>query len=190
MGNISGRNTSRIDQGLVIPTLLLIGICCILFILAYQDITTRSVSVLGLGLFCLGVIAMVFIEQTTKPLIRYGVFNFGFLTIQFLLVSLYFSIKEKKLINIADKYLGWGDILFLVPVCLLFSPFNFILYYLSAIVFTLIGFLIWQQMDSQLPVTVPLVSGMAAVLMIALMASQMDYYDRYTDLIIYLLRRE
>ncbi|MEM1323272.1 MAG: hypothetical protein AAGG75_23605 [Bacteroidota bacterium] len=169
----------------MIPALLLSAIVVLLLLLAYQDLRHRAVQLSLLIVLSIGIIAYSYWQLPLQSLILHGGVNLGFLLVQFVLISLYFSIKEGRLLNIADKYLGWGDIVFLLPVCLLFSPFNFILYYLLAIILTLLTFLIWQQFIEGTKATIPLVSGMAIVLIAALLLDRLEIYDRYTDLFIY-----
>ncbi len=65
-------------------------------------------------------------------------FNLGFLLIQWLGLSLYFSVKHREWTNIIDRQLGLGDVLLLLGLATVFSPINFLLFYIVSIVFSLI----------------------------------------------------
>ncbi|HEY8400583.1 MAG TPA: hypothetical protein VIK89_04940, partial [Cytophagaceae bacterium] len=64
--------------------------------------------------------------------------NLGFISTQLALLTLYFSLKYRRLVNISDSLLGLGDILFLLVLGVLFSPLNFIVYYLLSLLIVLL----------------------------------------------------
>ncbi|HEX8545800.1 MAG TPA: hypothetical protein VF691_02500 [Cytophagaceae bacterium] len=72
-----------------------------------------------------------------------------------MILTLYFSIKEKKMVNITKKYLGWGDVLFLFTLCFLFPLINYLLFYLLTlsvvIARQLIIYLIKKQPSGKIP---------------------------------------
>lgn len=64
--------------------------------------------------------------------------NMLFITLQWLGVSLYFSFKHQTWVNITDRYLGLGDLLFFVAITPLFSPLHFCLFFIGALLVTLL----------------------------------------------------
>ena len=63
---------------------------------------------------------------------------------QLAVVALYFSLRNGKLTNILQGYFGLGDLLFLVAVAGAFSTPAFVLWYLAALMITLVGVVVWK----------------------------------------------
>ena len=72
-----------------------------------------------------------------------AIINVVFLALQLALLTVYFSIKEGRAINITKNLIGWGDLLFLVAIAFYFSVLNYILFYVLSLVLTLIVWKIW-----------------------------------------------
>jgi hypothetical protein len=92
--------------------------------------------------------------------------NTLFILLQLVCLTLYFSIKKKKLFNIVDTYMGLGDILFFIVVCAVFSPVNFIAFYFISMILTLTGVLLYNFFSSRPATDIPLAGSMAAVLLL------------------------
>jgi hypothetical protein len=99
-----------------------------LMIVLFQDLKYRAISWI---FFPIGFLLFVFKSFTygsfSNQSILIGV-NFGVCLLIFLFLTIYFSIKEKKVINIVDKYIGKGDLFFVLIVSVGFSTINFILF--------------------------------------------------------------
>ncbi|HVD97204.1 MAG TPA: hypothetical protein VNB90_03295 [Cytophagaceae bacterium] len=95
------------------------------------------------------------------------VFNGCFVLIQLAMLSIYFSIKERKFTNITHRYLGWGDILFWIILCLLLSPLNFVLFFLFSMIIVTFVFSLWKFFNVQPDQpTIPLAGIQAMALLI------------------------
>lgn len=125
--------------------LFLISCCLIITLLtiAYQDFKSREVQWFWFPLLLVLALFKIWYLDQFKELFSF-LLNVIMVLLQLLLLTLYFSIKERKLINIADSYLGWGDILFLLNLCFLLSPLNFILFYLVSLLVTITSYLIYN----------------------------------------------
>ncbi len=108
--------------------------------------------------------------------------NWGFLISQFVLLTAYFSLKRKTLTNIIDQYLGLGDILFLFVIAILFSPFNFLLFFVASLMTSLLVFLVYQHLfpTTSAP-TIPLAGAMAIILILVLLASEFFKHPIHLD---------
>ena len=95
--------------------------------------------------------------------------NIGFLALQILLVSAYFSIKNKKVINITDQLLGLGDILFLFSVTIYLSVLNFLFFYILSLIIVLFSWTIWKLLSRKTEHAIPL-AGLQALMLIALLS--------------------
>jgi hypothetical protein len=106
-----------------------------------EDISSRSVHWFLFPLLYLALLgADYFSSHHWTIALRHSIYNSLFIVLQLGILTLYFSIKKKKIINITDGLLGWGDILFWVCISCFFSPVIFLLYYIGSLIFVL---LIW-----------------------------------------------
>jgi len=106
--------------------------------------------------------------------------NILFIVLQLILATCWFSIKKRRFINLTKQYLGLGDILFLIPLCLLFSPVNFIIFYMISLIVILIFFMTLNVIIDDKIKTIPLAGAIA----ICFIAGSLFSWDRYSDDII------
>lgn len=66
------------------------------------------------------------------------ILNVAIIIIQILLLKLYFSLKHKKWINLNESYLGMGDILFMLVVAGWFDTYQFLIFLVSSLVFSIL----------------------------------------------------
>lgn len=64
--------------------------------------------------------------------------NLCIIAINYGILTLYFSLKNKRFINLGNQYLGIGDLIFLIAVSFLFSPLNFVCFVLFSLFFSLL----------------------------------------------------
>ncbi|OFY82845.1 MAG: hypothetical protein A3F72_01805 [Bacteroidetes bacterium RIFCSPLOWO2_12_FULL_35_15] len=164
---------------LLIVDLLLLG--C-LGIVVFQDFKHRQISWL--------LIPTIFVAFVGKALLVIGVnssliintiWNSTFILIQIVLLTVYMSIKNKKLVNIVNTYLGIGDVLFFIVLCAAFSPVNYIVFYLASTLLTLIGFLFYNIISKKATREIPLAGAMAGGLLILIIVNrikpQLNFYN-------------
>jgi hypothetical protein len=150
---------------------LIIDGLCILFlsILVYQDFKLREIGVVFLVvLLVLFFLKSLLVERWLQVVIDFG-WNGLFLVSQFLLTTFYFSIRRKRLYNIFDTYIGGGDILLFFIIGGLFSPINFILFYITSILLTLLIFGIFLILSRKNKYHIPLAGSISIQLMICLL---------------------
>ena len=82
--------------------------------------------------------------------------NLTFLLIQFFLLLMYLSIKNRRLITLTDGLIGWGDILFLLSLALYFSFLNFMLFYIFSLITVIAAWLTWQAFNNKQHEHIPL----------------------------------
>lgn len=116
----------------------LISAFIILMVISFQDFKYRAISwylpiLLGTALFFLKTRN----ENMGTTLTDIGL-NLVLVTSSIMGVIFYYSIKEKRMVNIFDTYIGWGDILMLYIFCFGFSCFNFILFYFLSLIVSII----------------------------------------------------
>jgi hypothetical protein len=156
---------------LIIFTLILIFI---------QDLRSRSVywflfPVLTISFILLNLLQHRLSAENWQPVF----INLGFLFLQFLLVSLYFSVKNKKWVIITTSLLGWGDILFLVSIAFYLSVLNFLFFYIVSLIAVLTIWLLWQFVSKEKNKQIPL-AGLQALIFTVFLAS--DWWLKSFDL--------
>nr|WP_157247375.1 hypothetical protein [Pedobacter panaciterrae] len=103
-----------------------------------------------------------------------------FLTAQLFVLSIYFSARHKKIINITDNYLGWGDVLFLIAIPFYLSPVNYVLFYIVSLILVLLYAITTAKITTNNK-HIPLAGLQAALLGIAMIIDylnpQLALYD-------------
>jgi len=131
---------------------LVIGLIGVLLGIAIEDIKYRSVR---WWLFALIGFGFIGVEYTRFSIVDTGL-NIGFVSVQVLLLFTYFSIKEKRVVNITTNYLGMGDIVFWLAACFLFSLPNYIVFFISSLMFAALVYGIMKLSNMHKQTTIPL----------------------------------
>ncbi len=162
-------------------------IIALLVILIYQDFRARSVSwiIFPVLIICQGILS--FNVTGKQELIFNTSINLALLTLQFLLLTLYFSFRNKRLTNIINQYIGIGDLFFFVFLSLSFSPFNLIAFFILSLLLTLIAYGI--TMAGKLKqYKIPLLGSMAIAYLIVVLLENITCLNRFDDfLMLYLI---
>lgn len=140
-----------------------LSILVILAIIIYQDLKFR-----GISWFYYPILAIIAIlQQIVEPSFHWTgiLINWGICLVQILLITLVFSIREKRLINITKNWLGWGDILFWLVYAMLLAPIHFLLFHVISMVIALIIAIIVQKAQKK-DWVIPLAGLQAIVLLI------------------------
>lgn len=151
--------------GLVVPLVLVI----------YEDFTSRSIHWYWIALM---ILLALFASPWQVP---YLLVNLLLVVFQLALLTLYFSFKHGKVVNILDRYLGLGDVLFLIPMGILFSPGNFISFFMLSLMLSLASHLMLQVCFLPGPKTIPLAGYMALTLLLLLAARFLLGWDWQDD---------
>jgi hypothetical protein len=143
--------------------LLKVLILVVLALIAVQDIRSRSVYWFWFPILLLLFIAAGLLQYRSLTAIgETGFINCTFLALQFLLVSIYFSLRNRKWVNITTGLLGWGDILLLLSVAFYLSVLNLLVFYVVSLIGALLTWLIWQAITDQKDKHIPL-AGLQAI---------------------------
>lgn len=161
---------------LLITDILLI---LVLIVTARQDFRARAISwFLIPSLLILTIIQKIY-AGNMELLWRFFLLNNLFLIIQLGLVWIYFSLKNKKLVNIIDTQIGLGDILFFMAIAGLFSPLNFIVFYLVSLLLSLFSTIVIKLWKKPEEFSIPL-AGYFSLFLIALI-----FLQRFNELNLY-----
>lgn len=166
--------------------LLLAILIGLLSIIIYQDFKSREISWFLIPLLFVAGIANALYHIELFEFTSYVGINLSIIILNLLGVTLFISLKEKKLKNIIDSYLGLGDVLFFLVLTTIFSPFNFILFFIGSILITSIvyvGVILFKQQKQTL---IPLAGAMSLLLVIALVVQYIHpSFNFYQDLFIF-----
>ncbi|MCB0684584.1 MAG: hypothetical protein KDC32_27260 [Saprospiraceae bacterium] len=128
-----------------------------------QDVNFRRIGVLELILLGVGCFWTGWMQETlAATLLRTGM-NVLYLSVLFLVLRLYFCIRERGWKPIVDRLLGKGDLYFALAITPLFAPDRFIWIFPYTLVFTIACFA-WNRPKSHR--TLPLAGGQSLALAI------------------------
>lgn len=152
-----------------------IALLILLALIIYQDFKWRGIHWLILPFLASSFLFFSLQENSIIEVLNNALINFCFVLLQFLFVSVWFSIKSKKLVNIFRQHIGIGDWLFFVCLCFAFSPFNFILFLISALIISLFIHLVILIFLKNAERTVPL-AGLVAIMLMGVLIIESIFY--------------
>jgi len=115
--------------------LILLLIIFVLIIISIQDIKSRLISVYAV-LF-LTILSFLYWFLNSKNL-SFLIYSIGFLFLNLISLKAYTIITKKEKTEDLIYGLGLGDILFFIVIIPLFSTFNYILYFISGLIVSII----------------------------------------------------
>jgi hypothetical protein len=158
-----------------------------LLIILYQDFKQRSISWWTIPLLLIiGGIQSYFINDWQQGL-RFFLVNGLFIGFQYLVLTIYFSIKERKLVQIIDRWIGLGDWLFFIGLATLFSPVHYIMFFIFSILLILVVFLILKNTILKQVKTIPLAGAMSLVYTLTWLFFFQCWDKFYSDELLYYL---
>lgn len=116
--------------------LQLIVLICLAFIF-YQDMRYRAVYWICFPILSAFLFGLKYSQTGVVSGLTDAAYGLLFLLVQLLFLWIYFSVKHKRLLNITNDYLGWGDILFLAAIPFYLSPGNYVLFYVASLIVVL-----------------------------------------------------
>lgn len=140
----------------------------ILSAIAWQDFKFRAVY-WWLFPLLLATLAIAKIRQTDSlQMTNDLLYNGTFLGIQLFVLSVYFSLKQGKWVNIFDGYFGLGDLFFLLSIAPYFAVVNYIFFYLLSLFAAIV-----LSLFKEASVKIPLAGQQAVALLLVMLADQM-----------------
>lgn len=159
----------------------------LLLVIVYQDFTKREISWFLIPLLFLTFVSNGLLQINLEEFGWYFGINLLQLTLNLIGVTLIISIKEKRLVNIIDSYIGLGDILFFLLLTTVFSPINFMFFYYGSILISIIIYGSIKLIDKSNKKPAPLAGLMSLMLVITIIAEQttsvINFYDDFIFLI-------
>ncbi|MGF7073856.1 hypothetical protein ABIC84_001794 [Mucilaginibacter sp. 3215] len=157
-------------------------ILTVLGALAVQDFKSRSVY-----WFWMPVLALTFIGLNS---FRVGnmtdywwpvLCNLDFIALQLIILSAYYSLRKKQFINITERLLGWGDILFLISIAFYLSALNFVFFYVTSLIAVLFCWGVWRLISGKADRFIPLAGFHAVFLLFILVGDWFCFHVNVTD---------
>ncbi len=109
--------------------------------------------------------------------------NLMLIVLQFLVLTFYFSFRNRKWTNIINKYIGIGDVFFFVFLILAFSPFNFIAFFIVSLIAILIIYTVAVK-DNLKKYKIPLLGAMSIVYLLTLCVEYFSEFNKFYDVIL------
>lgn len=150
--------------------LILVYVC--LAGMLYQDLKYRKVHVV-LPL-CIFITCSYLTIEAVGPgqTIRIFILNSIFLVVTLVFLIIYMSIKSGYVSNPFQNYFGLGDLLFYLSVTPLFLLYNYVLFFIFSLVFTLALYYAIKRMMKQ--ESIPL-AGMASLFLIVVISFELVF---------------
>jgi hypothetical protein len=108
-------------------------------------------------------------------------FNLLFIGLQLAILTIYFSLKNGRVVNITHQLLGWGDILFFLAAAFYLSVLNFVFFYVGSLIVVLFCWLLWQLISVKGGRYIPLAGFQSILLIMFLIADWYCFHFDVTD---------
>lgn len=131
-----------------------------------EDFRYRSIHWMNIAALVAAVIlGIIFHAFTFHP--QDFLLNLAFLAIQYIALTLYFSIKQGRLINVTRAHIGSGDIMYLLVLSPVFSPTAYVIFTLGSLIIAILGVVLYQWRSGRMVQEIPLASFMAIWLLVS-----------------------
>ncbi len=169
--------------------LLFFIIVILLFSIAYMDLKERSVYLfLFVGLFA-AIFIYTLLQSRWIAVLHQLLFNAGIVIVVTLFLLLFYLIKGETTGKVINRKLGAGDIVFWISITPLFSAVNFLLFFITSLLVTLLLVVcsLFYNRNKEVSV-IPLAGYQSVILALVLLVNQgMFHHNLSTD--IFLLGR-
>ena len=132
-----------------------------LAVIVYQDFKFRAISWYLPPLIFMLLGGAILYEEGLQPFWENLFFNSIFILLNLIIVLLYFSLKQKKLINIFQSHLGLGDILFFFSLSPIFAPINFMIFFVICLLIIIVFSILYLFKTKSTNQSIPLAGWMS-----------------------------
>ncbi|MDJ1501247.1 hypothetical protein [Xanthocytophaga agilis] len=151
----------------MLSSVMTIALIVLLLLTFWQDMRSRILSV-WLWAVMTGIVIIIRFADAGNGVLAVGYemgINVLIIFWQLFFLTLYVSVKNRKLTQPVGQFLGLGDVFFWIVPTLFFTPVSFLIYWVFSLLFALAGHLIFRSLlSATYPSTVPL-AGMQALCM-------------------------
>lgn len=135
----------------------------------YSDCRWRVISLWQLLAMAAASTAFGLVQYRPELLLIHTAVNVLFLLAQFFLLWIWFSIRHRRPIILTDRYIGLGDLLYLLVLTPALSPYRFIWFYSIGNCLILLAVLLIKTLRPGALKTIPLAAALAGWFVIYLM---------------------
>jgi len=151
----------------------------LLSIISYQDFKDRSVSWILFPLLAIDLMVYTYTRLSFFSVSNYFIQVFitsGFISLQVLLIILYYFVKTKSLSSIVNEKLGLGDVFFFYCMAFYFSFMNFMVFYTISLVLSVVLIVSGRLLGINGPFkkTIPL-AGLQSLFLFGFMLSNLNF---------------
>lgn len=132
---------------IIILSLLFLGSV----IISYQDFKSRLISLWAIIFYAACCIAFILKFQNIYNLLSNSISTLLYFAFVFLILFLYYFIKEKKFINIIDSKIGLGDIFIFIAIGLTLDIINLIVFFTASFFIAAIVGLFMTKQNKTVP---------------------------------------
>jgi hypothetical protein len=159
-----------------IITILILGL------IVYQDIKDREIYWILLLLLFISLVIYGMLNVSLMIFLKICVSNLLFLIVQISLLAGFYLLKGVSYKSVFTNYLGSGDLILFTSITFAFSKLNFIVFYLTGLVFSLLLWLFIRKISVQIKDQVPLAGLMSLYLiLIILIGLLFKQPERFND---------
>lgn len=148
-----------------------------LLLIVYQDFKFKAVSAWIFLVLLVALSVEVYKEDGLQILLSNLKYNLLFISSQFLLLTLYFSVKAKKFKNVFKELIGIGDLIFLISIAVYFNVYSFVVFYMLSLIFTLTLKLMMNIYSKSQTRLIPLAGFQAAFLILVTLLIDFNFYS-------------
>lgn len=153
-------------------SIIQLAILIMLATVAVQDYRYRGVSWFLFPLLAIAALIGLWQDENLYFFMPLMMINLAFVLFLLAGLTIYFSLKNRKIVRIADVYLGWGDILFFVVLAVFFSPLNFLLFITGSLFLVSLIVAVSPRLSHNIPL-----AGMQATLLIPPVFMKLTSWD-------------
>jgi hypothetical protein len=139
-------------------------IAAVLIAICIQDLYQRRVS-----WYLFPALAMLLFMGNAGITATDMLINAGFILLVFSMLSLWFSVRLRRPVNLFKEHIGLGDLLLLLCLVVYFTPVNFFLFYLASLFVISAGAGIYLALKKPGSFTIPLAGLQGLILLLLLL---------------------
>lgn len=145
--------------------------------ISVEDYTFRAVSWFLYPLLAFASAGYSLQHVNWQQWLSYAGFNLFFVAAQMAFLTIYFSVKDAKLVNVSRHLIGWGDIFFFLATGLLFAPVNYCIFYVGSLTLAVLCGLISASIHRGVPLAGIQATALAVLLIFSVVHSVVDLTD-------------
>lgn len=161
-------------------------IVVVLLLIVVEDVRHRAVSWPLFPLLAISIVVYTYTKKEAPSLPSYLLYvfiNAAFVSLQLLLLKLYFLVKHRANTPLINSRIGLGDLLFLYAIAFYFTPLLFILFYLFTLLVTTATAVVYMLINNHRASqkTVPLAGIQALFLLIFMVINCFVHLDAVNE---------